>query len=63
MLETTSLEHLNLLECSCGEVFTPEKVVTDQDGERCAVCPRCKTLIRLAWDEQPEDNEYHQQTF
>jgi NAD-dependent SIR2 family protein deacetylase len=51
MLETTSLEHLNLLECSCGEVFTPEKIVTDQDGERCAVCPRCKALIRLAWDE------------
>lgn len=36
------------LECLCGEVFEPEKIVVDKYGDRCAVCPKCKALIRLA---------------
>ena len=44
-------EYAVCLECKCGNVFEPERVVVDRYGERCAVCPKCKTLIRLCADD------------
>lgn len=35
------------IECPCGTVFEPVEIVTDNIGERWAVCPECKTQIRL----------------
>ena len=35
------------IECSCGAVFEPTDIVTDEYGERWAVCPECHTRIRL----------------
>jgi hypothetical protein len=35
------------IECSCGAVFEPVDIVVDEFGERWAVCPDCKTKIRL----------------
>ena len=35
------------IECACGAVFEPDDVVTDEYGERWAVCPECKRKIRL----------------
>jgi hypothetical protein len=40
-------EYAVCLECSCGTTFEPENIVVDKYGERCAVCPKCKKLIRL----------------
>lgn len=37
------------IECSCGAIFEPDDadLVTDEYGDRWAVCPDCKCQIRL----------------
>lgn len=35
------------LECQCGAVFEPEKIIVDKYGERWAVCPKCKNQLQL----------------